>query len=127
MSHHYVILDDRPERVSRLRFLLHLHGVQALLAIDAAEVMNWRSACRQAHAEMRGVILYSETLNLEHLESLEQAGFDLPVYVIQGELEGLEGRFKDLDIFVGSVDDILQRIPSFTLRPDNRQELGAQL
>lgn len=125
MSHHYAILDDRHERISRLRFLLHLHGVQALLAIDAPEVMNWRSACRQAHAEMCGVILYSEAGNLEHLKALEKEGFDLPVYVIQGELEDLEGRFSGLDMFVGPVDDILQRIPSFSQQPDYRQQLNA--
>ena len=112
MSQHYAILDSRPERISRLRFLLHLRGVQALLAMDAAEVINWQSACKQSHAEMCGLILYSETVNLEHLKALEGAGFELPVFVVQGELQGIGDSYPALDLFVGSVDDILQRIPN---------------
>lgn len=112
MPKHYAILDERPERISRLRFLLHLRGIQALLAMDAAEVVNWRSACRESEAEMHGVILYCEPGNSRHLQALEQAGFDLPVYAIrQGGSDWSETN-SALNLFVGSVDDILKRIPS---------------
>ncbi|PLY03329.1 MAG: hypothetical protein C0624_07005 [Desulfuromonas sp.] len=113
MSIHYAILDEQPERINRIRFLLHLRGILALLAIDAAEVINWRSACREAEAEMCGVILYCDPANIRHLQALEEAGFDLPIYAIRGE--GCDSPVSDgLNIFIGSIDEILQQLPAET-------------
>jgi len=114
MSKHYAILDDRPERINRLRFLLHLRGIQALLALDAAEVLNWRSACRQTQAELCGVMLYAEPENMAHLGQLAETGFDLPVYAIKSTPQSTLGGedFTPLQLFVGSVEEILQVIPA---------------
>lgn len=112
MSHYLAILDDRPDRIGRLRFLLHLREIQALLSMDAAEVMNWKSTCRQINSDLRGVILHAEPENRKHLEALVAAGFELPVYVIRGQwpfpLEGLER----LQLFVGTVDQVLSQLPA---------------
>jgi len=114
MSKHYAILDDRPERINRLRFLLHLRSIQALLALDAAEVLNWRSACRQTQAELCGVILYAERSNLEHLKALCATGFELPVYAIKATPQASlpTDELAGLQLFVGSVDEVLQRLPA---------------
>ena len=110
MAQHYAILEERPDRINRLRFLLHLRGIKALLAIDAAEVINWRSACRLSDAELKGVVLYLDQKNCRHLQELAATGFDLPVLAI--EVEGdfsckLPGR---LNLVRGSVDDVLKKI-----------------
>mgnify|MGYP001390947839 CR=1 FL=1 len=120
MPKHYAILDERPERINRLRFLLHLRGIQALLAMDAAEVINWRSACREADAEMHGVILYCEQKNVQHIEALEQAGFDLPVYAIRQEEGTCSVDGCTLNLFVGSVEEILQQLPATVSRKSDR-------
>lgn len=111
MSKHYAILEERPDRINRLRFLLHLRGIEALLATDAAEVVNWRSACRESGEDLHGVILYLEQHNVRHLEGLEQASFDLPVYAIRVDNRDWAENVNALELFVGSIDEILQKIP----------------
>lgn len=112
MSAHYVILDDSPERIGRVRFLLHLRGIQALLAMNADEVLNWRRACRHSDAEMLGVILYDEEENRSHLQVLEREGFELPVFAISGRTREPVNTFGELHYFVGSIDEIMQKLPS---------------
>jgi len=120
MSEHYAILEERPDRINRLRFLLHLRGIEALLAMDAAEVVNWRSACREAGEELHGVILYFEQHNVRHLMALEQAGFDLPVYAVRVDNRNWAESINALDLFVGSIEEILQRLPVKTSIGDPR-------
>mgnify|MGYP001199983577 CR=1 FL=1 len=120
MSPYYVILDNSPDRISRLRFLLHLRGIQALLAMNADEVLNWSRACRHSDAEMLGVILYDEPDNKEHLQTLDQEAFELPVYAIANRHRVQMNDFGGLDLLLGSVDEIMQLLPSWSAEnPDS--------
>ena len=124
MSLRYIILDDRPERFVSLRFMLQLRGLQVLQAMDAAEVLNWQSACRQSETLLGGVVVYAEPTNVKHLLALSEAGFEPPVYALLSNRSSHVPETLPLNLFVGSMDEVLHRIARVKGSRNDREVLS---